>query len=309
MSDLPSNSGLYKCIYIICIHYTCKQYMLASLLVQAGSSLVNAATEQLTWKHHNTRGERLFILDSETTYPECRLCNIINLYNRNIQEWISTGRAYTLYIYTVYTSAHIYTNYCTFIYYTDTYMHNVSVFIRACPPHRHALRHTHTVNTQEKGMLQCFLWWEVHSSRQSHSVSQRAAKKRTKTNLKANNMLAQTITQPNTINQASNHYLHTLTVTPVILSLKFLITTWLLSRGCDFKMPSRESSIANDFQWLVNVKVYVTSTSPVTWSLSRSNVWFHVGSGNVGAVWGWRGRYACQQTAWHALVCLPFLRI
>ena len=192
-------------------------------------------------------------------------------------------------------------------------MHNVSVFIRASPPHRHTLRHTHThthtVNTRGKCMLQCFLWWEVHSSRQSHSVSQRATRKRTETNLKANNMLAQTITQPNTINQVSNHYLHTLTVTPVILSRKCLITTWLLSRGCVCKMPSMEPSIAIDFQWLVNVKVYLTFTSPVTWSLSRSNVWFHVGSWNVGAVWGWRGRCACQQTAWHALVCLPFLRI
>ena len=45
-----------------------------------------------------------------------------------------------------------------------------------------------------------------------------------------------------------------------------------------------EPSIAIDFQWLVNVKVYVTSTSPVTWSLSRSNVWFQVGLGNVGTV-------------------------
>ena len=95
-------------------------------------------------------------------------------------------------------------------------------------------------------------------------------------------------TQPNTINQASNHF-NTLTVTPVILCLKSLITTWLLSRGCTFKMPSIESSIAIDFQWLVNVKVYVTSTSPVTWSLSRSNVWFQVGLGNVGAVEGEEG--------------------
>ena len=38
-----------------------------------------------------------------------------------------------------------------------------------------------------------------------------------------------------------------------------------------------ELSIAIDLQWLVNVKVYVTSTSPVTWSLLRSNVWFQVG--------------------------------
>ena len=90
-------------------------------------------------------------------------------------------------------------------------------------------------------------------------------------------MLAQTITQPNTINQASNHYLHTLTVTPVILSMKYIGTTWISSRGCIIKMPSMEYSIAIDLQWLVNVKVYVTSTSPVTWSLLRSNVWFQVG--------------------------------
>ena len=189
------------------------------------------------------------------------------------------------------------------------YCVHVRTYICMCIDAHHIHTHTHTFNTHEKRMLQCFLWWEVHSSRQSHSVSQRAARKRTKTNLKANNMLAQTITQPNTINQASNHYLHTLTVTPVILSMKCIVTTWLLSRGCVFKMPSIELSIAIDFQWLVNVKVYVTSTNPVTWSLSRSNVWFQVGSGNVAAVWGWRGRYACQQTAWHALVCLSFLRI
>ena len=45
-----------------------------------------------------------------------------------------------------------------------------------------------------------------------------------------------------------------------------------------------EPSIANDFQWLVSVKVYVTATSPVTRFLSRLKVWFHVGSGNLGAV-------------------------
>ena len=53
--------------------------MLASLLVQADSSLVNAATEQLTWKHHDTRGEWLLILVSETVCKECSLCNVINL--------------------------------------------------------------------------------------------------------------------------------------------------------------------------------------------------------------------------------------
>ena len=107
-----------------------------------------------------------------------------------------------------------------------------------------------------------------------------------KTNLKAKETLyvETNYTQPLHNQSTKQSFFNALTVTPVILSRNSLITTWVLSRGCVLKMPSMESSIAKDFQWLVNVKVYVTSTSPVTRSLSRSNVWFHVGSENLGAV-------------------------